>query len=317
MSTAPFTRASLRHRSFTGYSQVWLAEDHVLVLRSSRIKETYRRFLFADIQAIVITEGPDFSLLRGLFGVGVLILIIWTWTATSVAGRVFLGSISLIAVALLIREMARGPRCRCILQTAVSRERVDALSRTREARRFLELVTPRIESAQSHIAPREEASAHSGETSSSQNATPPPIARQPGFVTETFFGLFFLTALLLFALSTAAVNTAFGLIVIVYASELVLGGLAVAQARSRSTLLLGIAIGALALIPVDMIVLTGTRVWGAFVNAIFGATGGRPPSLERLLDLPSNILMLSMGWRIVACATGLFACRWERTQERA
>ena len=110
MSAAPLIKASIKHRSFSGYSQVWLAPDHVLVLRSSRIKETYRRFLFADIQAIVITEGPDSSLRRGLFGVGTFILLIWASTATSIAGRVFLGSVGFIAVALLIREIVRGPR---------------------------------------------------------------------------------------------------------------------------------------------------------------------------------------------------------------
>jgi len=322
MSAAPLTKASIKHRSFTGYSQVWLAQDHVLVLRSSRIKETYRRFLFSDIQAIVITEGPDSSLRRGFLGVGVLILLIWAWTATSIAGRVFLGSVSLIAIALMIREVTRGPRCRCVLQTAVTREHVDALSRTREARRFLEMVTPLIQGAQGHIVPPEARSTKALETLWGQDAAaqPPRIVRRPGFAVETFFGLLFFTALLVFAVSDSASNTVIGAMAMVYTSELVLGGLAVAQSRVRSSVVFAIVIVSIAMVAGDIAFLTGSRVWEGFMRviALSGAVAkGGPQLLGQSLDLGGNILLFSVGWRIVTCAAGLFACRWERTQEPA
>ncbi len=317
MSTSPFTKASLRHRSFTGYSQVWLAQDHVLVLRSSRIKETYRRFLFADIQAIVITQGPDVSVPRGLFGVLILIGLLWAITATSIAGKVFLGLVTVIAAGLLIRDVMRGPRCRCVLQTAVSREQVDALSRTREARRFVEQVTPLIEQAQQQIVPQERDSTASSETSPMPDAAaqPPAISRRPSFAAETFFGLLFFTGILMLAGSSTPLSTVFGVLAMVYTAEVVLGGLAVAQARSRSSVLWATAIASLVLVGVDAVFLTGASVWREFMSVV--ALGAGPQALSKQLTLPDNALYLAVGWRIIACATGLFACRWDRTKEPA
>jgi hypothetical protein len=286
-------------------------------LRSSRIKETYQRFLFSDIQAIVITEGPDSSIPRALFAVLTLIALLWAITATSIGGKVFLGLITLVALLLLIRDVMRGPRCRCVLQTAVSRERVHALSRTREARRFVEKVTPLIEAAQHQLVPQEAGSAASSEASPAPDATaqPPAITRRPSFAAETFFGLLFFTGLLMFAGASTPLSTAFGVLAMVYTSEAVLGGLAVAQSRSRSSALLAISIAGLVLVALDAVFLTGVAVGKEFISVI--AQGANPQALAKPMSLPDTTVYLAVGWRIIACATGLFACRLDRTREPA
>ncbi len=234
MNAASLMKASVRHRTFTGYSQVWLAQDHVLVLRSQRLQEKYRRFLFADIQAIVITEGPDSSIPRALFGVGVLILVAWAASATTFAGRAFLGILGLFAAGMLVRDVMRGPRCRCVLQTAINREKIDALSRTHGARSFLELVSPLIQRSQQHIQASDAApvSGFAVPSEATLVPTPPQVPEKPGFAAESFFGLLFLTGVLILAGSGEPLSTLFGLLSLVYVSELVLGVIAAAEART-------------------------------------------------------------------------------------
>ncbi len=58
-----------RYRRLPGHRQgvlfgasLWLADDHILSVRSWRCREEYRHFYFRDIQTISLTRGRDFSL---------------------------------------------------------------------------------------------------------------------------------------------------------------------------------------------------------------------------------------------------------------
>ena len=54
-----YRRLTGRRRGFTGFTQLWLAPDHILLVQNNRFSEHYRRFALADIQAIVVTALPD------------------------------------------------------------------------------------------------------------------------------------------------------------------------------------------------------------------------------------------------------------------
>ena len=56
--TSIYTKLTPVKRNFFGYTRLWLAPDHVLLLINSRFAEQYKRFALADIQSIVITELP-------------------------------------------------------------------------------------------------------------------------------------------------------------------------------------------------------------------------------------------------------------------
>ena len=58
MPQSIYTKLTRRHRTVLGYTQLWLAADHLLLLTSSRFAEQYQRFAFTDIQAIVVTQRP-------------------------------------------------------------------------------------------------------------------------------------------------------------------------------------------------------------------------------------------------------------------
>src|SRR5271157_5492261 len=59
MTTKPqYSRLPGRSGIFVRGS-LWMSADHLLSVRRNPFSESYRRFYFGDIQAIVVTEIPD------------------------------------------------------------------------------------------------------------------------------------------------------------------------------------------------------------------------------------------------------------------
>src|ERR1700722_14751245 len=76
MASSPYTKLTPRRRTLGGYTQLWLAADHLLLLSNSRFSEQYKRFSFSDIQAIVVTRLPSQIVLQM-----VMILAALAWMA--------------------------------------------------------------------------------------------------------------------------------------------------------------------------------------------------------------------------------------------
>ncbi len=142
----PGRDASLIHRS-----ELWLGADHLLRVDMQGVTETYRRFYFGDIQAIIVRTTrqwigeviatsvvPVPLLALALFSVGELA---WLWYVPF--GLAVLG---------LLVVLARGKSCECYLKTAVQMDRLSSLKRLRTARQFIALVKPLIEQAQGTLA---------------------------------------------------------------------------------------------------------------------------------------------------------------------
>ena len=51
-----------RRRGFIFGSSVWMGSDHLLLVKSARFREEYKRFYFRDIQAIVTANAPRFHI---------------------------------------------------------------------------------------------------------------------------------------------------------------------------------------------------------------------------------------------------------------
>src|SRR5262249_38046114 len=117
-----YQKITRRQRSLMGYSQLWLAEDHLLLLKSSRFTEEYRRFALSDIQALVVTELRNRQVVDFL---ALLAALLWTGlsaTMSSAFGQGFFLVTGAGFLATAIVNLARGPRCICYLHTAVSKE---------------------------------------------------------------------------------------------------------------------------------------------------------------------------------------------------
>lgn len=154
MPAVEYVRASRRRRTPAGSSELWLADDHLLLVMRNWWNERYQRFRLSDIKAIVAVERPS---LRGIQVVGLIltgsILGLTLWGNRSTVARVFLGGPLLFALIWQLVDVLRGPYCRVELITAVSAVRLTPLSRMRGAVKFLAQVMPMIEAVQGPIAP--------------------------------------------------------------------------------------------------------------------------------------------------------------------
>lgn len=128
--------------------RLWQGPDHLLFVASSALGERYKRFYFADIQAIVIRKtagwlawGIVLLVLSGLFG----------WGAIANQGNpegTVTTTLTGVFVIILIVHAALGPTCRCVIRTAVQTEVLPSLKRVRDADKVLARIRPLIESAQ-------------------------------------------------------------------------------------------------------------------------------------------------------------------------
>lgn len=128
--------------------RLWQGPDHLLFVASSMLGERYKRFYYADIQAIVIHKtaawtgwGIVFLVFSGLFGLAAVEI-------SDPAGRAVMGAIAGVFIILLAIHAALGATCRCVLRTAVQTEELPSLKRVRNADKVLARIRPLIESAQ-------------------------------------------------------------------------------------------------------------------------------------------------------------------------
>jgi len=190
-----YRRLTGRYRTLLGYSQLWIATDHLLLVKSSRIAEEYRRFAFSDIQAVVVTELPDSQVTQF---VGVLAALLWTAlaaTVTSNFSRAFFLVSGAWLMALAVTNLVRGQRCRCHLHTAVSRELLTPIRRVRTAREFLARIRPEIEAVQGSLLADDTIPAQAGDV---VGETPPEVPRPSlGYAMEILFGLILVDAIVI------------------------------------------------------------------------------------------------------------------------
>lgn len=133
-------------------SRLYLGPDHLLSIDSSGYAEQYRRFYYADIQAILIRKTDlgrtwnfvwsVLALVSGLLALGV-----------GFAAAIVFASVSAASVLSLLINLARGPTCQAHLRTAVHLEEMPSVNRLPIARKVLAAVKPRIEEAQGVLAP--------------------------------------------------------------------------------------------------------------------------------------------------------------------
>jgi hypothetical protein len=297
MPLPDYRRLTSKTRSVGGYSQLWLADDHLLVIDSSRFNENYRRFRLADIRAISVTDGPNlvvFQVLAGLAAIGWGMLAL---AVNAIAAKWFFGISGGLLLLLALADVARGPRCRCLLYTAVSQQRLRAVSRQTTARSFLAALTPAIEGVQGTLAAQDiEAGADS--------AAAPPIAPSPRFAAaQALFGLYLLDALvaaIIYLVPRAGASVIFPASIL---GEFMLAIITLVKPATRLIrTTTGLAIAGMALGLYDLFTL-GRLIWAA---ALRGALQGpTPPDFNALLAPSLRGIVFACAWRIAIGAVGL------------
>ena len=142
-----------------GRYELHLGPDHVLHLCRGLFKETYKRFYFDDVQAVVVSRTSTRGSMNLFLAVLSLVSVFLAVTVTIVFSLDVLSTAAVLALLagipllLLAWNTALGPTCRCRLYTAVQTEDVTAMSRMRRAEATLAILGPLIEAAQGRLTP--------------------------------------------------------------------------------------------------------------------------------------------------------------------
>jgi hypothetical protein len=140
-----------RRRGFLFGSSLWMADDHLLLVKSARFREEYRRFYFRDIQAIVTADAMRFHLSTRSAAIGGVCALLLAILLARFSSYAWLGWTALAILFLAWGYVSAYRSCRCRVYTAVSGEDLPSLYRTWNAARFLETVEPYIARAQGAI----------------------------------------------------------------------------------------------------------------------------------------------------------------------
>ena len=162
----------------TSRSSLWLGRDHLLCIDTTGYTETYKRFHYRDIQALLIRKTESWKILAAILGViggffGLIAVFggnpIVDWIFGILAGFFFLGA---------ILDLAAGPSCTCHLRTAVQAEELPSLIRVRRARKTLERLRPLLVEAQGQLS-EEDTRARFREWMLPETGASPGVAAMP------------------------------------------------------------------------------------------------------------------------------------------
>jgi len=308
-----YTKLTGRDPGITGYSQLWLAPDHILLLTSTRIVEEYKRFAFSDIHSIVVTELPSRVVPQVIM---IFAALAWMGLLFTVDSRFAKGCFVLSgALALLwpIRDIARGQRCRCFLHTRVSGERLAPVYRMKTARAFLAAVRPRIEAVQGML--REELPQAIETPWTAREPSPPQVVSSPGYVPEILFALFLVNAVLIWALVRfPKVPELSGVLLNSLFAEALLIVVALVRRRGRDARVVIYVVMVLAI--VGLVFDAGTisrQLFGWYMTVLDKAKNGdKTTTFITLFPSAGRKAMIAYCWRAAAGAIGLSAAFYER-----
>jgi hypothetical protein len=109
-----------QHRGFFGgLSRLWLAADHLLLVRNEGWKESYRKFYFQDIQALVVAENKQRRNLNITILFIILFLLVLAGLFDENMGAVLFLSIASAFLIVLFVNWLKGPTCTAQIITAV------------------------------------------------------------------------------------------------------------------------------------------------------------------------------------------------------
>ena len=135
------------------YIRLYQGPDHLLQVSSTGFNETYKRFYFRDIQAVVLRQSGWWMFWTILWGAltGLFTLPVVIFGLEAIAAGVF----AVIFLVALLIHLLLGPTCAVFVRTAVQTEKLPTLKRLRAARKFLARLRPLVTAVQGQLSPAE------------------------------------------------------------------------------------------------------------------------------------------------------------------
>jgi hypothetical protein len=143
------TRFSLQN----GFSSLWLGPDHLLRVNSNGYIETYKRFYFRDIQAIVVYQTRRRAIFNAILAAPLLVCLLGmlacltSFAPSNVGAIIWLVLLGIFLLFMLVNHLL-GTGCACHIRTAVQIERLPSACRVPKTRRVLDKIRPLIVAAQ-------------------------------------------------------------------------------------------------------------------------------------------------------------------------
>jgi hypothetical protein len=309
-----YTKLTPAKRRLFGYSQLWLAPDHILLLSNSRFAEDYKRFAFSDIQSIVITDLPARVVPQVIMIVAALAwMCLWFTVSSAFAHWSFIVT-GTLALLWPIVDISRGPRCRCYLHTRVSKELLAPVSRMKTAENFLAVVRPMIEAVQGVLSAEPPAAIET----TSWEAPPPEIVSSPGYVPELLFGLFLINAILIWAsIHFPKIPEIPSALLTSLAAEVMLIVVALVRRPGRDARVVIYVVIVLAIIGIGFDVMPISRGVLAWYLDVLEKTkhGDKSTTFVTLFQSGDRGTVIAYAWRAVAGTFGLAAAFYGRRKQ--
>jgi len=117
---SPYTvvKKSKLRKTFGGYDVMYKAEDHLLLVQNRAYSQSYKRFYFADIQALVSRVTKKHIFYGWFFGVLFLLNLLPLFFMEYPANIIFI-IFSILFATIFIVNIYRGPTCKTTLLTRV------------------------------------------------------------------------------------------------------------------------------------------------------------------------------------------------------
>jgi hypothetical protein len=133
---------------------LWESDTHLLLVTSWPSGETYRRFFYADIQALILRRTNQRFVINTVLGVIVVVAsapLVASMFVNSVelGWRVASGIVAGVCLFFILVNSLLGRTCNLHVQTPIQCERMPNVRRERQARKILARIQPLIEAAQS------------------------------------------------------------------------------------------------------------------------------------------------------------------------
>src|ERR1019366_1023269 len=124
----PYRKLPGRLRGFGYVARVWMAPDHLLLVRTRMFREEYKRFYLRDIQAIVMATRPRFLISTRSLAIAFAWLFPWVFWIILPAGFgiAWWAVAAILAGAWLVFSFFFS--CTCRLYTAVSNDPLPSVS---------------------------------------------------------------------------------------------------------------------------------------------------------------------------------------------
>mgnify|MGYP001546421120 CR=1 FL=1 len=151
-----YKKFPFKKRKLVGASRLWIGPDHLLLVDSTGISETYRRFFYKDIQAVnLVKKNSNHYKMIALLLFTVLsgIAAVVSWKYYFPPGLVIFCIIGPVLAVYTVRQIIKGPACDCWVYSSVQKEKLLPVGTMKAGKRFIDFLLPRVEQVQGSLSP--------------------------------------------------------------------------------------------------------------------------------------------------------------------